>query len=86
MSISIEDYDKRLREQRLADSQQLKRKIEHDKLTGEDIYVVFKLWCLAFNLAVTMADNFRAYLEIEHITLTEYQTEYISNKYFGGQL
>jgi hypothetical protein len=80
----INEYNKRLRDIRIRDD--IKQQKEHAQKTydGENIFTIFKLWCLAFEHDMTDVAVFKCYLNVENITLTEHQNEYLMNKYFGG--
>ena len=80
----VDKYSRKLRDMRTSDSIRLQKEYEQRVYDGEDMFTLFKLWCLAFEHDMTNIDTFRAYLKVEQITLTKHQENYLTNKYFGG--
>lgn len=56
-----------------------------NKLTGENVYGLFCVWCNAFNKGQGKNDNtvFKKFLDEQNVELTFWQKKHLSENHFG---
>lgn len=78
-------FEKMIAEEHEIRTRQEREQMHLRKITGENQYTDFCLWCNAFNKGQGKNDNqtFKRYMQEQNITLNFWQKKHLAEKYFG---